>query len=65
MKVKDIVHECYYDTPIELYDSSGGKTLLITNNDDGEPIPQKYMEMDVDYLDTFNDHIVIAIYMDV
>lgn len=65
MKVKDIVHECCYDTTIELYDSNNGKRLLLTNNDDGESIPQKYMEMDVDYLDTFNDHIVIAIYMDV
>ena len=63
MKVKDIVHQCYYDTPIKLYDCNNGKTLLITNNDDGEPIPQKYMEMDVDYLDTFNDNLVIAIYI--
>ena len=63
MKVKDIVHECYCDTTIELYDSNNGKRLLLTNNDDGEPIPQKYMEMNVDYLDTFNDHLVIAIYI--
>ena len=63
MKVKDIVHQCYYDTPIELYDCNNGKRLLITNNDDGEPIPQKYMEMDVNYLDTLNDYLVIAIYI--
>ena len=63
MKVKDIVHECCYDVTIELYDSNSGKRLLLTNNDDGECIPTKYMEMDVDYLDTFNDHIVIAIYI--
>ena len=63
MKAKDIVHRCYYDTPIELYDCNNGKRLLLTNNDDGEPILQKYMEMDVDYLGTFNDHLVIAIYI--